>query len=126
MIHMKCQVLFSLKITKIKIVVRYTFALRVNLYINILGPVVQSIVSLTSLLMTISLTIIAKYIDIFAAKIWVFSQKNINAFAIFQDRNFNITLDNNYVKFWTNRPWSWPLPMFEVFVVLIQYLIPSS
>ena len=28
-----------------------------------------------------------------------FSVKNINVFAIFQDRNFNFTLANNFVKF---------------------------
>ena len=30
-----------------------------------------------------------------------FSAQNINVFAIFQNRNFNLTLDNNFVKFWT-------------------------
>ena len=30
-----------------------------------------------------------------------FQQKNINVLAIFQDRNFNITLANNFFKFWT-------------------------
>ena len=34
-----------------------------------------------------------------------FSAKNINVFAIFQDRNFNDTLANNFVKFWTTWPW---------------------
>ena len=29
----------------------------------------------------------------------IFSAKNINVFAIFQDRNFNITSANNFVKF---------------------------
>ena len=28
-------------------------------------------------------------------------KKNVNVFAIFQDRNFNITFANNFVKFWT-------------------------
>ena len=35
-----------------------------------------------------------------------FSAKNIGVVAIFQDINFNITLANNFVKFWTTRPWS--------------------
>ena len=52
---------------------------------------------------------IFKYIDIFAAKMCVtfalqklltfFLAKNINVFARFQDRNFNATLANNFVKF---------------------------
>ena len=29
----------------------------------------------------------------------IFSAKNVNVFAIFQDRNFNVTLANNFVKF---------------------------
>ena len=32
-------------------------------------------------------------------KILTFFSKNINVFAIFQDRNLNVTLDNNFVKF---------------------------
>ena len=31
-------------------------------------------------------------------------KKNINVFAIFQDRNFNVTLANNFVKFWRTGP----------------------
>ena len=30
--------------------------------------------------------------------------KNINVFAVFQDRNFNATLANNFIKFWTTGP----------------------
>ena len=30
-----------------------------------------------------------------------FFSKNINVFAIFQDGNFNVTLANNFLKFWT-------------------------
>ena len=55
-----------------------------------LGPVVQSIksiISLTSLLMTM------QKLHTF------FSAKNINVFAILQDRNFNVTLANNFIKF---------------------------
>ena len=86
---------------------------------QILGPDVQNFVSLTSSVKTNALTVVAKvffkYIDIFAAKMWVdfavqklltFFSKNINGFAIFQDRNFNVTLANNFVKFWATGPWS--------------------
>ena len=34
-----------------------------------------------------------------------FSAKDINVSAMFQDRNFNVTLANNFVKFWTAGPW---------------------
>ena len=84
---------------------------------SVQGPVVQSIVSLTSSLIINLLTVVAnifKYIDIFAAKMWVafamqklltfLQQKNINVFAIFQDRNFIIMLANNFVKFLTTGP----------------------
>ena len=49
---------------------------------------------------------IFKYTDIFATKMWVAfaMQKLINVFAIFQDRNFNVNLANNFVKFWTTGP----------------------
>ena len=36
----------------------------------------------------------------------IFSAKNINVFAIFQERNYNVTLADNFVKFWTTGPWS--------------------
>ena len=35
----------------------------------------------------------------------IFSARNINVFAIYQDRNFNVTLANNFVKFWTTGSW---------------------
>ena len=35
----------------------------------------------------------------------IFSAKNINVFAIFWDRNSNIMLANNFVKFITTGPW---------------------
>ena len=50
------------------------------------------------------------YIYVFAAKMWVakathiFFSKNINVFAIFQDRNFNVTFANNFGKFWMTGP----------------------
>ena len=34
----------------------------------------------------------------------IFSAKNINVFAIFQDRSFNVMLANNFLKFWTTGP----------------------
>ena len=34
----------------------------------------------------------------------ILSAKNINVFAIIQDGNFNITLANNFVKFWNTEP----------------------
>ena len=50
---------------------------------------------------------IYKYSDFFAANMWVaFSAKDINIFAIFQERNFNVTLANKFVKFWTTGPCS--------------------
>ena len=35
---------------------------------------------------------------------YIFFTKNINVFAIFQERNFNVTLANNVVTFWTTGP----------------------
>ena len=78
-----------------------------------MDPVVQSIVSLTSLLMANSLTVVAKvfsYTLIFCCKnvssfcnakaTHIFAaNKNINAFAIFQDKNIKVTLTNSFVKF---------------------------
>ena len=66
-----------------------------------LGPVVQSIVSLKSSFMTNSLTVVAKIFSnalIFSLQnVTHFFSKNINVFVIFQDRNFNFTLANNFV-----------------------------
>ena len=79
------------------------FCILVNIC-NILGPVVQSIVSLTSSLMTNSLTVVA----IFKATHIFFFSKNLhisgadehtNVFVIFQDRKINVTLAVNFVKF---------------------------
>ena len=99
-----------------------------------LGPFVQSTVNLMSLLMTNSLTVVAKVFSntlivllqkcekllaffshwYFCCKkvssfcsakaTHIFSAKNTNVFAIFQDRNFNFTLANNFVKLWTTGP----------------------
>ena len=54
--------------------------------------------------MTNTLSVVAKAfckcIVIFAAqKLLTFFSKNINVFAIFQERAFNVTLSNNFVKF---------------------------
>ena len=66
-------------------IVRYAWV-TILLYTNpdIQGPVVQSIVSLTSL---------------FCKSYSHLLTNNINVFAIFQNRDFNITLANNFVKF---------------------------
>ena len=79
---------------------------------DIQGPVVQNIVSLMSLLMTNSLTVVAKLFSntlIFllqnvrsfcnAKATHIFSAKYINVFAIFQDKIFNVTLANNFIIF---------------------------
>ena len=69
------------------------------------GPVVQSIISLTS-----SLTVVAKVfsntlifflrnVSSFCKATQMFSAKNVSVLAIFQDRNFNITLAYTFVKF---------------------------
>ena len=55
--------------------------------------------------MTNWLTVVAKifkYIEILLQ--FFFSPKNIKVFAIFQDRNFNVTLANNFIKFGTTGP----------------------
>ena len=40
--------------------------------------------------------------------IHIFSAKNVNVFAIFQDGNFNVTLANNFINFWKIGPWFLP------------------
>ena len=75
------------------------------------GPVVQSMVSLMNVLMTNSLTAVAKVfsntlIFLLQKLLTFFSAKNINVFAIFQDRNFNVMLANTLIKFWTTGPWA--------------------
>ena len=46
----------------------------------------------------------------------IFSAKYINVLAIFQDRNFNVTLVNNFVKFWKTGPSFifWLISPFEI------------
>ena len=76
------------------------------------GPVVQSVVSLTSSLRVISLTVLADSIYIilifFAEKIWVafalqklltFFQQKISAYLCIIDVNFNESLTNDVVSF---------------------------
>ena len=70
-------------------------ALQQSVETTIGSPVVQGIVSFTSSLMTNLLTDIPKVFS----NILIFFWKNVNVFAIFQDRNFNVTLSNNFVKF---------------------------
>ena len=88
---------------------------------KVLDPVIQSIVSLTNSLMTNLLTVVAKafsntltfllqkrekllqsksYTHFFSKK-----KKHIYAIKLFQDRNFNVTLANNFVYFWTIGLW---------------------
>ena len=75
-----------------------------------LGPVVQSVVSLTSSLRAISLTILAdsiyNFLKFFAEKMWVafalqklltFFQQKISAYTL--DVNFNESLTNDVVSF---------------------------
>ena len=67
------------------------------------GPVVQSIISFKSSLMTNSLTVIA----IFCLFLFLFffsPAKHINEFAIFQGGHSKIMLANNFVKFLTTGP----------------------
>ena len=74
------------------------------------GPVVQSIVSLMSLLVIKMLTVLVSTISnlqVFCWKMWVafakathiFFSKNISVYAIFNDQNFNDTLTNNIISF---------------------------
>ena len=75
------------------------------------SPVVQSIVSLTCSLMTNSLTVVAKVFQIHWYFCWcvdfathILSAKHTNILPILQDKNFNVTLASNFVKFLTTRP----------------------
>ena len=73
------------------------------------GPLVQSIVSLTSSLMTNSLTFV---VVVFSNTLIFLMQKNVSSFCnhnfqqkismylpYFKKRNFNVMLTNNFVKF---------------------------
>ena len=76
-----------------------------------LGPVVQSVVSLTSLLRVISLTVLYIYVSVhnilifFAEKMWVafkqltFFSKKFQHICVSLDVNFNELLTNNIVSF---------------------------
>ena len=72
-----------------------------------LGPVVQSIVSLTSLLVVKMLTVLVSTISksqVFllkknASSYSHFFSKNISVYAIFNDKSFNDTLTDNIVSF---------------------------
>ena len=82
---------------------------------NHLGPVVQSIVSLTGLLMTKSFIVVVK---VFYNRLTFFAAKDINVFAFFQDGNFNVSLVNNFVRFWTTG--------LRVFVYILWKGIPYT
>ena len=70
------------------------------------GPVVQSIVSLTSTLVVKILTVLVSTLSnsqvFFAEKI--FSAKNISIYAIFSDQSFNDRLTNDIVSFIQQSP----------------------
>ena len=75
---------------------------------KILGPDVQSVVSLTSLLRAISLTILAdsvyNFLKFFAEKMWVesyshFFSKKFQHICVSLDVNFNESLTNDVVSF---------------------------
>ena len=87
-----------------------------------------------SLLMTNSLTVVAKvfsdtlifllqkYESILQCESYShFLAKNINVFAIFQNRNFYITLGNKFVKFCTAGPWSLPVADIESWLYFFCY-----
>ena len=72
------------------------------------GPVVQSIVSLTSSLAVKMLTVLITTVELeftgtFAEKMWVafahFFSKNIRIYAIFNDWSFKDMLTNNIISF---------------------------
>ena len=75
------------------------------LYYNIQGPVVQSIISLTSSLVVKMLTVLVSTISnsqVFLLKkclLIFFFNKNISVYAIFNVQSFNDTLTNNMVSF---------------------------
>ena len=86
-----------------------------GLNIAVQGPIIQIIVLnelVNDKLVNCYSWGIFKYIDIFAAKMWVAfaMQKLLTFFSktyihnIFRDRKFNVTLANNFVKFWITGP----------------------
>ena len=73
-------------------------------YVYIQGPVVQSIVSLTSSLVVKMLTILVSTIPnsqvfLLEKKLLTFFSKNISIYAMFNDQSFNDTLTNDIVRF---------------------------
>ena len=71
------------------------------------GPVVQSVVSIMSSLVVKMLTVAAStvsYSQVFLLKtlsslLFTFFSKNISIYAIFNDKKFNETLNNNIISF---------------------------
>ena len=93
---------------------------------SVQGPVVQSILSLTSLLVVKMLTVLVSTIsnsDIFADKMWVafanakathiFSAKILVKYAIFNDQRFNDMLNNDFVSFEQLGQGSWVVSAFD-------------
>ena len=64
-----------------------------------LGPVVQSVVSLTSSLRVKMLTVLVSTISNSQASYSHFFGKNISVYAIFNDQSFNDALTNDIVSF---------------------------
>ena len=127
------QILWTqVKCTNITVMLHFIGSDKVVTEVKIQGPVIQSIVSLMSSLMTNSLTFVAK---VFSNTLIFYCCQNDSSFCsyshffskkkrkkkkkkkqkkkikinkctcIFQDTNFNVTLANNFVEFWTNGPW---------------------
>ena len=70
--------------------------------VSMQGPDVQSIVSLTSLLVVKMLTALVSTISnsqVFLPKKCAFFSKNIRVYAIFKDQSFNNTFTNDMVSF---------------------------
>ena len=80
---------------------------------DVQGPVIQSVISLTSSLEVQMLTVLVSMIpnsQVFAEKMWIafanakathifFFSKNISVYAILNDQSFNDTLTNDVVSF---------------------------
>ena len=65
----------------------------------------------------------------FAKATHIFSTKNINVFAIFQDRNFNIMLTNNLLNFEQLGPgvYVYRLPVFYMVLSISQiFKVPAG
>ena len=109
MIHLKCRVLFSLKKEMNVICSNLLGALRINnkkqtiqkiIKKNYQGPVVQSIISLTSSLRVISLTVLTDSVyNILIKSYSHFFSKTFQHICVSLDVNFNESLTNDIVSF---------------------------